>query len=322
MEINGRIIRQMILFTLVVLIIPMILFPERLGSDLLRAPFHYALFEFVFYGFVLFLFNRKASLLNLLRAAGLCLVYRLTVGAVFGVLIVAMYPMNFSVALTLGISSYLPGIILHIASTPFILKPVFGQQTQQNSTPKAASPQPAAEKVSVQSGTTSFVATKENKHMEQPPVATDYSDFLAHKSEPAAKTQNENGFQNAVHYICEAGSVLMAAVIDHEGLLLAGFKRGEYEPEDVAPYALPISVRNLDFYKKMNLVIPEKTDLMFENKRMIIATEKSYSLVVLSERTVDDVLSIRINQALEMIRTYTAERYSEKLIGNAERIYV
>ncbi len=114
----------------------------------------------------------------------------------------------------------------------------------------------------------------------------------------------------------------MAAVIDHEGLLLAGFKRGEYEPEDVAPYALPISVRNLDFYKKMNLVIPEKTDLMFENKRMIIATEKSYSLVVLSERTVDDVLSIRINQALEMIRTYTAERYSEKLIGNAERIYV
>ena len=137
----------------------------------------------------------------------------------------------------------------------------------------------------------------------------------------SAKT-NENGFQNAINYIGENGSVYMAALVDFEGLLLAGFKRGNYEPEDIAPFALPLASRNADTYKRLNLTIPEKTDLMFEDKRMIIASEQHYTLIVISERTMDDVLNIRINQGLEMIRMYTAERYSEKLIGNAERIYV
>jgi hypothetical protein len=44
--------------------------------------------------------------------------------------------------------------------------------------------------------------------------------------------------------------------------------------------------------------------------------------MVVSERATDDVLNIRINQGLEMIRRYVAERYSEKLIGNSEKAYV
>jgi len=43
---------------------------------------------------------------------------------------------------------------------------------------------------------------------------------------------------------------------------------------------------------------------------------------VISERQSDDVLGIRINQALEMIRKFVDERYSDKLNLNAESIHV
>ena len=320
MELSGRIVRQMILFTLIVLIIPMILFPNRLGTELFRGSIYYGLFELLFYGIVLYIFNRDTSLINLIKSAGLCLVARLLIGAVYGLLIIAMYPMNFSIAMTLATSSYLPAVLLHITATPFILKPLFSEDEERTSRPRSrqsmtltsdftAKPQPAKKGV---------------QHDTSRQQQTDFSSFNSRKrrSESNPKQKMENGFQNAVQYIGEYGSVLMAAVIDHEGLLMAGFHRSRYEPEDFAPFALPIMQGQAELYKKMKLPIPEKTDMQFETNRMIIASEKYYSLIVISERTADDVLNIRINQALEMIKTYTAERYSEKLIGNAERIYV
>ncbi|HKK21787.1 MAG TPA: hypothetical protein VJ983_09970, partial [candidate division Zixibacteria bacterium] len=73
---NGRIARQILLFSLLVLIIPMILFPERLGTTLAKASLVYVLFELVYYGIVSFILNRHASLVQLAQAAGLCIVYR------------------------------------------------------------------------------------------------------------------------------------------------------------------------------------------------------------------------------------------------------
>jgi hypothetical protein len=68
--------------------------------------------------------------------------------------------------------------------------------------------------------------------------------------------------------------------------------------------------------------MPQKIEYIFKEDKIIIAGEKSYCLFVVSERTADDIINIRINQGLEMIKKYVAERYSEKLIGNAESIYV
>ena len=124
MDISGRVARQIVLFSLLVLIAPMVLFPDRLGLGLAEASLFYAVYELVYYGVVTLLLFRHATAFKLVQVASLCLVYRLVLGALFGFLIAVAYTMSLSVALTLGMSSYLPAILLQIAATPFILKPL------------------------------------------------------------------------------------------------------------------------------------------------------------------------------------------------------
>ncbi|MFQ5454496.1 MAG: hypothetical protein ACE5D6_09970, partial [Candidatus Zixiibacteriota bacterium] len=131
-----------------------------------------------------------------------------------------------------------------------------------------------------------------------------------------------NGFEKASQYIGDDGSVQLAVVIDNEGLLLANFVRGDYEPEDWAPFALLLMQRNDDVLSRLGLKTPEKMEILFKNKKITVACEELYSLMVISERAIDDVLNIRINKGLEIIRNYIAERYSNKLIGNLEKSYV
>lgn len=321
MQLSARIIRQMLLLTLLALIVPMVVFPERLGMDLVKTSFLNAMFELVFYGMVLYFLNRKLNLLQLVQASAVCLVYRFGMGLLFGLLVVAMYPMNVSVAITLGMSSYLPAILLHIVATPFILKPViesqFGKKQPQKEPEKKAE-RPAINTNIENSGSMVFTTSKNVKRSSEKVK-------LAPKIEtPKAETANpaDNGFENAVKYIGEDGSVMMAAVIDNEGLMLGNFTRGDFEAEDIAPFGLEILKTNDYQLRRIGFVKPEKLEYQFEGNKIIIASEQNYKLMVMSERTVDDVLNIRINQALEIIRKYVAERYSEELVGNAERIYV
>ncbi|HDL01890.1 MAG TPA: hypothetical protein ENH23_06630, partial [candidate division Zixibacteria bacterium] len=137
MEIDGRIIRQMILYSLIVLIVPMILFPILLGSDimkssLMKASFAFAMIEFVFYGFCVYFFNKETNLTKLLLSAALCVVGRYFMGAVLGLLIAAMYAMSVGIALSFGTVSFWPAVVLHILATPFILKPLFVGQKEVN----------------------------------------------------------------------------------------------------------------------------------------------------------------------------------------------
>ena len=66
----------------------------------------------------------------------------------------------------------------------------------------------------------------------------------------------------------------------------------------------------------------EKVDLMLKEKRLIVARPEGCYLMVVAERHDDDLLNIRINQALEMIGRFATERYGSKMNPNAERIHV
>jgi hypothetical protein len=66
----------------------------------------------------------------------------------------------------------------------------------------------------------------------------------------------------------------------------------------------------------------EKMDFQLSRERVVIARAEGYCLMVVSERHDDDLLSIRINQGMEMINKFVAERYGNKLNTNVERIHV
>lgn len=324
MEVTARVGRQILLLSMLILIPPMLLFPERLGMGLARASLINAMYELVYYGVIIFIFSRRSTLIQVAQAAGVCLIYRLLMGAVLGLLIAMMYSMNLTVALTLGMSSYLPAILLHIAVTPFILKPVVSTLLPDR-TDRFRQQEPAPFVATDQTRTS--ISASEDKRasghrlVNQPEYNRfDMEETHSHRS-PTGGLAEVNGFDRATRYIGEDGSVQLAAVVDHEGLLLGHFKRGPINPEDWVPFSLVFSDVNRQLLNQIKLQAPEKIDLLLQDKRIVVAHEVSFILMVITQRQSDDVLSIRINQALEIVKKYMTDRYGRKQSVNVEKVY-
>lgn len=286
----------------------------------------FVMYELVFYCFVLYVMRRESSLIQLIQWASVCLVYRLVLGAAFGMLCSIMYLMDLSVSVTLGMSGYLPGILLHIATAPFVLR------TAILSKPQVAL-KPADLNAPVQPVVTSLAASKARGFSTGPtpvPIATKSVESAIAGTKTPIRTYDTvpthsgvelTGFDRAVRYIGEDGSVLMAAVVDHEGLVLGSFHRDEWAAEDWAPYGLLLADVGHSFAARTSWGDPVKADFYFAEKRVVVAREGFCRLVVFGDRHTDEILNIRINQALEMIRKYVAERYGEMSTANAESVY-
>jgi predicted regulator of Ras-like GTPase activity (Roadblock/LC7/MglB family) len=323
MTITGREVRQILLLSLLILIAPMVLFPEQLGLGLAKVSLLYAVAELFYYAVVVFFLHRQASLFQVVQTAGVCLIYRLLLGAAFGLLIAALYSMNLSIALTLGMSRYMPALLLHIAATPFVLKPAIEAFSDVEEVPPGRvhepvpSERPAPEtKVSPQRPVSSPPHELSLRHETLPTAA------VRHDAPTSTGITDANGFDRATRFIGEDSSVLLAMVIDHEGLLLGQFKRDSIEAEDVAPLALVFSEANEQVLKRTGWGSAERIDVFLSDRRIIVAREKSFNLMVVAHRQVEDLLTIRINRGLELIKKYMAERYNQKRHTNAERTYV
>jgi len=325
MEISSRLARQTALFSLLLLIVPLVVFPHRFGGSVLKPSLIYAMYELVFYGAVVWLFSRRSALLPVVQAAGFCFVYRLALGVLFGLAIAVAYGMNVTVALTVGTSGYLPALLLHVAATPFVLRPLW-QQLLPSREARRVRPLRAEPPGSSEIGRTSIAVSRDRgvrvaSSIAPPPV----------RSEPAPSAVDASsripdaggaGFERAVRYIGGDASVHMAAVIDREGLLLGQFSRRQIDCEAWAPFALTLLEVNQAVADRAHWGAPEKLRLEMADYRVIVAFERSFCLMVVAEWQVDDLLNIRINQGLEIIKKYAAERYGEKLYDNAERTNV
>jgi hypothetical protein len=333
MELNGQISRRIIIFSLGAMILPLVVFPARLGTEVARASLINALYELVYYGVVVYIFHRRTTLLKLVQGAGVCLIYRMAMGAVFGLLVAAMYSMQVRASLTLGMSGYLPALLFHAAVAPFILKPVVAQlypATGATHRPLVAPPPPPERRKAASIEKTAPVIAHVHRPVSKEPIAPStpasrptVRPVPSRLSESGGVSARDgSGFDRAVNYVGEHSSVHLAAVVDSEGLLLAGYRRGQVDPEDWAPLALLFLDGNRQVLERARIVGLEKVDLVLKDKRVVVASPEGCHLVVFSERHDDDLLNIRINQGLDMINKYVAERYGDKLNPNAERIHV
>ena len=323
---TGRLVRQISLTSLLVLIAPMVLFPDLLGTGLAKASVGNAFYEVVYYAVVTFFLYRRASLRRIVQAAGLCLVYRLLLGALFGLLITAMYSMNLAVSLSLGLASYLPAMLLHIAVTPFILKPAIAQFAVSPKGRPRPPEEPIPADVPEHGQMIAAVSVEPAARRPAPTGAPEPRARLSRESHAGFPLSPEpaeaNGFDRAVRYVGEDGSVQLAVVVDDEGLLLGQFERGQSHADDWAPFALLFCDANGAALRRAGWGSPDKIDLVVKDTRIIVAREDSWCLMVVAQRHGDDLLNIRINQGVEIIRKYIARRYGQKLSVKTEKTYV
>jgi len=327
MELTPRVARQIALFSMVLVIVPMVVFPEQMGTSLARASLISAIYELVFYGIVLFLFQRHQSLIGLLQGAGLCLVYRLTVGALFGLLIAAMYSMNIRVSITLGVSSYLPVILLQIAATPFVLRPLIMQAVASEKSRSAIEPEVLSTVGSPTEPalTLEKAAFKPDRSISMPATPVSTTPFYGSSEREKAiemPPAEINGFDRATRYIAEDGGVVLAAVVDREGLLLSQFGRGGIDAEEWAPLALLMRETQAASLGRFGWREASAIRLDLDERRIVVVYEEQWALLVVADRQKSETLNIRINQALEIVGQYVSQRYDRKLFENLEISHV
>lgn len=326
MKKNGRIGQRLLLFSLAALIPPMTAFPAQFGTQLVRFSAINLLYELVFYGIVIWAFQRRGGLLQLAPAAAVCLAYRLGMGLVLGLMMTIAYGINFKIAAMMGAISYVPGVLFTAAVTPFIMLPVAALFYRSFDRPrKRAVDEPEAAVAPPKEGRTSIAISRERGVVDEKPrprPMPEMSRPSGFDATPSPAVSEVDGFDRAVRYLGEHGSVYMAAVVDHEGLLLANYVRGNVDAEEWAPLSLMFFQQNEKVLQRGHLEAPEKLDILLKEKRITVARDGEISLMVVAERHADDVLGIRVNQAIEMIRKHMSERYSHMLDPNAERIHV
>jgi predicted regulator of Ras-like GTPase activity (Roadblock/LC7/MglB family) len=335
MRIPGNITRQTILFSLIAIIAPMVAFPEMFGTSLAKASLTFALGELVFYALVVFILNPRLGVIQVAQAAGLCLGYRLVLGAAFGLSVVIPYSYEVTNALSMGLSNYVPGIALHVVATPLILRPIIRiiYYDDLDDESREAEPEPARATQTAKSAarptmqpTTGHVEPADTAG--EPAEQVGLGEPVRAETQPRAESQPQgaladlNGFERATRYIGEHASVQVATVVDPEGLTMARFERGEDTADQWAPFAQLFMESTKEVLRRARRNTPERIDLTLKEQRVVIAQEGGFSLMVIAERHSDDLLNIRINQGLDTIRKYVAEKYGHEVFANPEYDHV
>lgn len=321
MEISGRTGRRILIGAIAALVVPLLFFPNQFGLQLARGGIIYLFYELVYYGFVGYLMQRRVNLANLAQFAGVCLIFRLTVGALFGIAVALLFSMRFSISLSLGLSSYLPTVLLHVVATPLILKPVLDDIVGSKMPRRSPAPSSTTDVTRTESRSP---ATSEHSSMRKTISTPTVGDTASSARQATVPMSDLNGFERAVRYIGEHSAVSVAAVVDHEGLLLANYRRGKVEPDEWAPLALVLFDANSEVLSRADTGRPDKIDLVMADGRIIVIRGDSWALLVVADHHSDETLGIRCAQGVETISKYMREHYSHENEEEAkmERIHV
>lgn len=310
-----------LLLSLVLVAIPLFIFPSRLGLPLSSGSTINMLYEIVYYSFILYWFRRDTSLIALVVGAALTLIYRMVLGAVFGLAVAAFYGIEMSVALSLGMTRYLPAILLHAAVAPFLTRSLYLSVTDG-----FAPERPSRRKVSVTNDTRAEVikSQKPANRLDGLTALTDPAPENHHESSYSSHySHDDNQFEKAVAYLGESGTVRLAMIVDDEGLPLACHNRSGEDIDLWAPFSILMEQQNQTLFRRFRQSEKvDRLDVGTRQLRIIMRRIERVILVIMADNTVDETIHIRIAQATDMVKRYMKERYSPSMFARAEESYV
>ncbi|MCH9023726.1 MAG: hypothetical protein IH931_00170, partial [candidate division Zixibacteria bacterium] len=98
MNLSGEAAKRLLLYSLILLVVPLILFPERLGTYLQDYSSTNIVLELLFYLLLTFVLYRQGNAMQMVAIVFIGLGYRLLISSIFSVLISAFYNISSGVA--------------------------------------------------------------------------------------------------------------------------------------------------------------------------------------------------------------------------------
>jgi predicted regulator of Ras-like GTPase activity (Roadblock/LC7/MglB family) len=304
-------LRGILLVSLFIVVAPLVFFPKdfglKLGSSLVL-PFA---LELGWYLLVLFIMFSETTAPRVLLFALLTLAYRIGLGIGFGILLLVMFSLPLSSSLGLGIYRYAPAFLLQALMSPFALKSLFQILTERIKRTEEI-------EVAETSDAKSAQKTMKPALSDAPPESKKESDGTKTvSSEKESRVIGENKLENILRYLREYAGVKAAVLLDHEGLVIAE-DSCDFDPETVASFGRCLQEVNDQMVHKMGQKTAERIGIHTPDLWICLNQIGDLTLLVLSDRRTDELLSVRISQSTGMIRKFLRERYQPSVLKAVE----
>lgn len=297
MTLKGPEFKKALLLGVVASAVPLVYYPNVFGwTGAGQGGPGFFVVEFAYYLLAFQFLLSREPLPHRMKAATVALVFRLGVGTVFGILAGGLFEAGIGATMADGISRYLPAVLLHAAIVPFLLSPVFRFRELRKSRSSASAVEAPA----------------------RAPKA-------AASSESHAYTHGEHipDFDAAVSHVASYSTVGLALLVDEEGLCVARAARGTADSDLWAPVVNLLYHATLKELRRTPDADVRRLQLSLSRERLVVERVEPFYLAVLCDQNTDDLVNVRITQAVEMIRKYYEHKYRKAAPqGAAEVAYV
>lgn len=296
-EYRGE-MRGFLLVTCFIMVVPLVLFPRDFGLKLGWSTFVLLALELGWYMLVLLSMFSRESALRVSLFAVVTLVYRIGLGVGFGVLLLVMFSLPVSSALRLGVHFYVPAFLLQAIMSPFVLKSlfqVFLKKRRVAQRPRVIGFEQHNGEVAPSS---SVGISREHSDMERP-ISMDKE----------MKAAGRASLESILGYVREYVGVKAALLVDQDGLVVGSDSVPGFDAEKIASFSLHLKETNDQALSAMGEKALERIGIYTSEMWICMHQIGQFTLVVLSDRHTDELLSVRILQSTGMIERFLAEKY-------------
>ncbi len=131
--------------------------------------------------------------------------------------------------------------------------------------------------------------------------------MLATKQENKGKTDDK--FQTALKYLDEYRGIKGAVIFDIDGLVVGWIGQEKFDAEFFSALALLILDRVNNVLSRLNENHSQSMTIRTNDSWITFKVIGSFVLAVNAESNTDKLLKVRIEQAIEMIKTHLKDKY-------------
>jgi predicted regulator of Ras-like GTPase activity (Roadblock/LC7/MglB family) len=302
-----REIKGVLLLSLFIMVVPLIFFPKDFGLKLDTPTSLLSVFEIGWYVVIfLFLFS-KVPVFWVILCVILTLVYRLFLGVGFGLFLAVMPPEGFSFSLNRVIYHYWPAFLLQAIMSPFVLKSSFEILMKKPERRKKES-----------EGLKKITPDKPLTFFETPISRSGRDQMKTISSTEEKKSTKRAELESALNYLREYSGVKGAILVDDEGLVVACDSSSDLDPEIFASLVVSLKEANNHLLKGINEKGLKRMGIHTPNLWINVNQILSFTLVTVADNHTDELLSVRISQAVGMINKHLEQRYNQKILKGVE----
>ncbi len=297
---TASIVRQTILLTGVLAVLPLLTYPRTFGLGQFNLHPSFILIEWAAY-FGLFLLTLPGMTMSQrFLASGSTVVYRLLCATLFAALAALNSDFSWWDTMAVAMWAYPLSVVPHMILAPIVTRSVWGSVFEERAPRRR---------------TTGFASSQRPARAQWTPTTIGVPPATVSKAETPKHyhpLESSPGFDQAVAYVGGYTGVRMCWLVDEEGLTLAFWQKQVYT--DGSDFWAPVSVEIVEFDRRClsvgGKVNPERVEVRTDAGRLIIEAVGEYWLGVLTDRDADELVGVRLSQAREMVVKHLAERHT------------